>query len=205
MSSKALIFEVIDADADMLGLTGPEMSVLVALVARYNSKRNGAEVWPSIAFVAKKTGFNDKTVRRAKQRLHELELIKIYSDYGKSDVCSINVEIILSLIHPYQNREGSGADPSQNREGYPSQNREGTPPKIGRGITKGITKLNKQIRTFGCSSASKVVDDPKQRQLAVLGIVAGAAEGMRVDCPEQPKIEKTEDSVLPKTAKDADP
>lgn len=189
---KPLTFLLADAGAEALGLTGTQFALLRALVDRYNAVKNGTEVWPSIAYLVRITGFNEKTVRRAKQALQKNEFIKVYSDFGKSDVCSINVDLIRDLADPSQKRQGSSADPSQNREGYPSQNRGGTPPNIGTRIAKGTAKPNNPVPTVGCSANLKVGDGPHQRKMALAGVVAGVSEQMRTVPHETPTEEKPE-------------
>ncbi|KKM61455.1 hypothetical protein LCGC14_1531610, partial [marine sediment metagenome] len=134
---------------------------------------------------------------------HQAQLIKIRRDSGKSDMCTINAELIRNLTDPSQIARGQAVDPSQNARGTPRKLLQ-DPSQIATRTAKGTTKLNSQVLTVGCSSTSKVLEDPRQRQLAVLGIVAGAAERMRVDSAEQPKIKKSDDLPVPKTAKSSD-
>jgi len=47
--SKPVLFLILDAPADWLGVTLTEKAVLVALASHLNARRNGTEVWPSLA------------------------------------------------------------------------------------------------------------------------------------------------------------
>ena len=201
---KPLIFILLDTPAEMLELNLTDKTVLQSLVSHLNQKRNGAEVWPSNERLALLTGGSVNTVRRAKHRLHQAQLIKIQHHSGKSDLCTINEDLIRALADPSQIARGQTADPSQNGRGTPPK-MVGHPSQIGRRTAKGTTKGNNQDSTFGCSSTSKVLEDPRQRKLAVHGIVAGVAERMRADNAEQPKIEKSDEPVLPSAANSGEP
>lgn len=201
---KPLIFVLLNTPAEALGINFTDKAVLQSLVSHVNANRNGTEVWPSNDRLASLTGASIDTIRRAKHRLHESGLIKIRPDSGKSDLCTINSELIHSLADPSQNARGKAADPSQNAGGTPSR-MPGHPSQIATRTAKRTAKGNNQDSTFGCSSTSKVLENPKQRKLAVHGIVAGVADRMRADKAEQPKIEKSDEPVLPSAANSGEP
>ena len=201
---KPLIFVLLDTPAEQLGLNLTDKAVLQSLAGHLNTKRNGTEVWPSNERLAALTGGSVKTVRRAKHRLHQAQLIKIRRDSGKSDMCTINAELIRNLTDPSQIGRGKAVDPSQNGRGTPPKLAL-DPSQIGTRTAKGTTKLNSQDLTVGCSSTSKVLEDPRQRKLAVHGIVAGAAKRMRIDNAEQPTIKKQDEPRVQVSAKGGDP
>ncbi|HNP65502.1 MAG TPA: helix-turn-helix domain-containing protein [Woeseiaceae bacterium] len=201
--SKPLIFVVLDAPASCLDLKLTDKSVLCALVSYLNSRRNGAEVWPGNERLAEQRGTSVDTIRRSKNRLHDSGLIKISRDSGKSDLVTINEGLIRSLCDPQQIARGQEADPPQNAAGTPSKMRgvplancEGTPSKLlgeqpkEQPIEQPSGKSG--LSNLGCSRNSRVADGPHQRKMAMVGIVAEAAESMRVTSQEQPKEEKTD-------------
>lgn len=173
--------------------SGTVKYVLLELVSHVNARRNGTEVWPSIARLASLAGRGESTVRRALQVLEALELIKTRTDNGKSNAYTINVEVIRSLCDPRHGDRGQAADPCHG-EG-------GTPVMVTGDPCHGDTRTAKEqpIRTaegfspFGCSKSSRLVDGDHQRKMALAGVVAGAAGRMRVNHAEQPKEEKPEE------------
>lgn len=188
-AQKNLLFVLMDTPASRLGLNFTDKAVLQALVGHLNQKRNGTEVWPGNERLAELTGGSIDTIRRAKKRLHDSGLIRIRRDSGKSDVCSIDVDAIRALCDPLQNAKGQTADPSQIAGGTPSK-LPGDPSQIATRIAKGTTNLNSQVPTVSHSAMLKVGDGPEQRKMPLAGIIAGAAERMRVSPQEQPTGEK---------------
>lgn len=190
-AARHLVFVLAKTPAKVLGLTGPEKAVLMGFVDCHNGRRNGAEVWPSVATIATRTGFNEKTVRAAKRRLHELGWLRIYTDSGKTDLCAINVEALRVAGDPYQKRQGSESGPLPNPAGDPSQIRQGTPPRSGRRMTKEPPSELQTSLTFGHSTNLKVSAGDQQRKMAFLGMVDEAVERMRPDSQEWPTVKKT--------------
>ena len=198
-----LTYRVIKARAAVFNCGAADKSVLIQMLECMWQEKNGTLVWPSHELIAEQTALAERTVRRAVRHLCDEDLIKLQRTTGRHNVYSINVGLIHRLLATGHTGRSEKADRPHRPVRAATQ--AGQSGLCGRLIAKEQPRNIEEDFLFGCSSASKVVDDPKQRQLPVLGVVAGAAEGMRVDCPEQPKIEKNEDSVLPKTAKDGDP
>lgn len=209
---RPLIFVILDAPAEWLGVNITDKAVLQALVGHLNHKRNGTEVWPSNERLASLTGGSHDTVSRAKTRLHEKGLIKIQRDRGKADLCTINTEMIRTLAHPAsqtipdsEQAVGKSADPTQNAGGPnadPTQIAVGTlrklqgdPTQNAYRTSKRTTEVNHENSSFGCSPISEMVGGPGQRELAVHAVVAGVARKMSTTDPpsaetEQPRLEK---------------
>lgn len=189
--SRPLIFMVIDAPAAALGLTGPEKSVLVALISHLNQSRNGYLVWPSQQRLAAITGFGESTIRRVIRKLEQLELIKRQDSGARHNLYSVSREVIHSLCNT-----------GQSERYYPSQNcvtghSERSIPVRASGNTgqsERLTTKEQPNRTadsfspFGCSANPIVSDGDHQRKLAVHGVVAEAVERMRPTRPEQPTV-----------------
>lgn len=191
---KPLTFVLADASAGALGLNMTDKAVLRALVDRMNSKRNGTEVWPSIDYLADRTGGSLQTIRRSLHRLAGADgghpFIKVRTDSGKSNVYTINAELIRALSDPCQIGRGEKVDPYQNGRGTPAKV-EGDPCQIGTRTAKELAQGNsKEVFPIGCSTSPKVGDGPEQRKLAVHGIVAGASKRMQSPAQEQPTDEK---------------
>ncbi len=200
---KPLIFVLLDAPADSLGLSAQDKSVLIALASHYNAKRSGTEVWPSLARLSGLTGLSERTVRRSLRNIESLELIKCRSKAGTSNLYTINAEIIRGLAHPGHSDRGNAKvmhNPGHSDRGTPVT-LAAPPGHCGPLTANRRAKGKSPLPTVGCSSTSKVLEDPRQRKLPVHGVVAGAADRMRVDDAKQPKIEKNEDSLLPKKAR----
>ena len=204
---KPIIFVIIDAPCNVLGVTAAEKSILTALASHYNAKRSGTEVWPSESRLAELSGLNTRTVRRGLHELQDLEFIKIRPRSGTSNVYSINVEIIRSIADPGHGVRGNVEVIHNPGHGVR------TPPDMvskdpGHGVRQTANRTAKgksQVRTVSCSSTSKVTGDPKQRELAVLQNINAVAESKRIDYGEQPKIKNNQDVVLPKQARGRDP
>lgn len=209
---RPLIFVILDAPAEWLGVNLTDKAVLQALVGHLNHKRNGTEVWPSNERLASLTGGSHDTVSRAKTRLHEKGLIKIQRDRGKADLCTINTDMIRTLADPAsqtipdseqavdksadhtQNAGGRNTDPTQIAGGTVRKLR-GDPTQNAYRTSKRTTEVNHEDSSFGCSPISEMVGPPGQRELPVHAVVAGVAGKMSTTDPpsaktEQPNVEK---------------
>lgn len=111
--ARPLAFVVGDLPAKALGMNMADKAVLRCLVDHLNRQRNGTEVWPSNARIAELTGAHPDTVKKSKVTLHELGLIKIRRDSGKSDLCTINESVIRELGNPPGFSGGAKADPPE--------------------------------------------------------------------------------------------
>lgn len=172
-----------------LGMTMADKAILRCLVDRLNRKRNGTEVWPSNAALARKALAHPDTVKKSKANLHAMGLIKIRRDSGKSDMVTINEDLIRALADPREKAGGSETHPPEKAGGYPPEKAGGTPPKNHPRIAKEQpTGNNQELFPLGCSTEMKVQDGPHQRKLAVHGVVAEAAA--RLKAAEQPREEK---------------
>ena len=188
--SKPLIFVVIDTPAERLGLSVTEKAVLVSLTSHLNAKRNGSEVWPSVARLAALTGASISVARRCMRKLETLGFVKTRTDTGSSNVYSIIVDAIQSATDPGQIDRGNGADPGQIDRPTPVRS-TGDPGQIDRRTTKEQPiRTDESFSPIGCSANLKLKDGDHQRKMALAGVVSKAAKRMRVDHDEQPTIEK---------------
>ena len=198
-----LIFRVIQARAAVLNCSAPDKSVLIQLVECLRPEANGTLVWPSQELIAEQTALGDRTVRRAIKQLCDQDLIKLQRTTGRHNVYSINIGLIHRLLETGHTGRSEKADrPHRPVRAATQAGQSGQSDLL---TTYEQPRNTEEHFLFGCSKASKVLEDPKQRQLAVLAVVAGAAERMRVDSAEQPTIKKSDDLPVPKTAKDGDP
>jgi len=188
---RALIFVILDASTDTLQLNGHQKAVLVSLASHLNPKRNGTEVWPSLARLVALTGFGESTVRRALQKLHAGGLIKIRSDTGKSNTYTVNAEVIQQLTDPCHTGRGQTADPCQADTPTPVT-LTGDPCQADTLTTKEQPIVNTVPSPIGCSGVSDIKDGDHQRKLAVHGLVQSVAEKFTAVQQEQPTEEKTQ-------------
>lgn len=168
-----------------LGMTMADKAILRCLVDRLNRKRNGTEVWPSNAALARKALAHPDTVKKSKANLHAMGLIKIRRDSGKSDMVTINEDLIRALADPREKAGGSETHPPEKAGGYPPEKPGGTPPKNHPRTAKEQLIGNSNISPVSCSTKLKVQDGPHQRKLAVHGVVARAADTLRSPGQEQ--------------------
>lgn len=192
--TRPMIFVLLDAPAEALQLTGQEKAVLLALASHLNAKRNGTEVWPSLARLASLSGFSESTTRRALHKLDRDGLVKIRSDYGKSNTYTVNSEVIHSLADPFHTDRGQAGDPCHSDTPTPST-LTGDPCHTDTLTAKGTANLNSGLSPVGCSRNLTVKENPAQRKLAVHGMVAKAADAMTVQTDEQPTKEKLQRMV----------
>jgi len=160
-------------------------SVLIALVGHLNPRRNGTEVWPSVARLVELTGLGDSTIRRAIRQLEALHLIKIRSDSGRTSLYTINDPVIRGLANPCPGDRGAEANPVPGDRGTPFPGTGHPVPGDRRNSKRTAKGNNKGISSISCSSPERLVDGPHQRKLAVLGLVAEAADRMRSPDREQ--------------------
>lgn len=96
---RPLIFLVLDAKPEILGIGGIEKAVLLQLMQCMNPKENGDVVWPSQATLAAKSGFGKRTVFRGLTVLEQAGLIKKRISRGRmSNRYSIYNHVIESLL-----------------------------------------------------------------------------------------------------------
>lgn len=193
--TRPLIFSLLDAPVDVLGLTLIEKAVLCSLVSHLNAKRNGTEVWPSIDRLMRLTGASRSAVKRAMRRFDELGLVKTRSDTGRTNVYSINVDAIRHRVDPVHGGLGRETDPVHGGLGTRSTENQG-------GVHRGPRTAKEQpigtangFSSFGCSTNLKVSDGDQQRKIAFVSLVDQAVDGMRLDRPEQPNFKKTGDDA----------
>lgn len=199
---KPLIFVVLDAPASFLGLKATDKTVLTTLVSYLNPRRNGTEVWPSNETLGAQIGCKRDAIRRSKMRLQSLDLIKIRADQGKSDLISINVDLIRRLADPAKRASESYPHPTQNATGQepdPTQNATGTLRNLQRDPTQFATRTayeqpkgTSHPSNFGCSTNPKVGDGDQQRKMPLPAVIATAADSMRSPAKEQPTEEKSD-------------
>lgn len=186
---KPLVFVILDAGAAQLGLTCPEKSTLIALASHLNAKRNGTEVWPANARLADLTGLSESSVRRALQKLHALQLIKIRSDNGKSNTYTIDAGVIHSLADPCHSDTPKPADPCHTDTTTPVS-LTGDPCHSDTRTAKEQPIRTAGLSNLGCSRILGVAENPEQRRMPLAGVVARAADAMRPDYQEQPTENK---------------
>ena len=200
--STALIFRVIKASAADLMCSAPDKAVLICLVEAMNQELNGSLVWPGQETIGRQTALCERAVRGAIKKLCDEDLIKLQRRTGRHNVYSINIGLIHRLLETGMRCRSEKAD------------RHEVPVRTARGAGQSGTRCllttkeeprNNQVPTVGCSSTSKVLEDPKQRELSVLGLVAGVVESKRINSGEQPKIEKQDEPRVQVSAKGGDP
>lgn len=191
MSGKPLIFAVIDAPADWLGLNLTEKAILVCLVSHLNSKRNGTEVWPSIDRLALLSGGSRSSIKRALRKFEDLGFIKTRTDSGRSNVYSVHVEVIHSYANPVHCGPGISTNPVHGEPGTRFMVNQGgftVNPEQPKNSQQGTTE---DLSPFGCSTNLKLRDGNHQRKLAVHGMIAGAVKSVSKPDQEQPTIDKS--------------
>ena len=189
MSEANLVFRVLRASAESLGVTAPQKAVLVSYVQALNPKQNGTLAWPGLECVAAQTGYDEKTVRRAIERLCELDLIKLQQRTARHKIYSVNVGVINRLIDESGQKVQSVPDEWAESPGRV----DSVSPVSGHKVQLTANRTAKgtaNLPPIGCSSNLKTGSDPVQRKMALAGIVAGAAESMRIPKQEQPTVEK---------------
>lgn len=109
--------------------------------------------WPSIDRIARWAGCNEKTARKALQRVVDMGAVERRARAGRSDVFTLQMDWDPSRIQPLPISTPPKNDPSLNRDpplpkvaGDPSLIREDTPPKIGTRTVKEPSK-NRQGTT----------------------------------------------------------
>ena len=173
--SVPLIFRVIKAPAAVLNCSAADKAILICMVEAMNQALNGSLVWPGQETMAAQTALCERAVRGAVKKLCDEDLIKLQRRTGRHNVYSINIGLIHRLLETGMRCRSEEAD------------RHEVPVRAARGSGQSGTRCllttkeeprNNQVLTVSCSSTSKVLRDPKQRQLAVHGLVAGAAKRM---------------------------
>lgn len=138
-----------------------DMAAKAVLHALADHADDAGRCWPSIDRVARWAGCNDKTARKAMQRLAELGVISRVHRAGTSDMFTLNYDWHPSQIRdlPDQGPPKDGPslkrpEPLPDQGGGGSQIREDTPPKIGTRTTKEPSR-NRQSTTKGKAADGK--------------------------------------------------
>ena len=123
------------------------MAAKAVLHALADHADESGRCWPSIDRIARWAGCNEKTARKALQRVVDMGAVERQPRAGRSDVYTLQMDWDPSLKQPLPILTPPKNDPSLNRDpplpkttGDPSLIREDTPPKIGTRTVKEPSK-----------------------------------------------------------------
>jgi hypothetical protein len=195
------LYLLLQAPPEALGISGFDKCVLVSYVEELRPEENGTLVWPSQETVALRWGASVRHVGRAVRHLCKLNYMKLHRRTGHGNEYTINVDLIRRTIETGPTVRSLKLDrtPCPTRPDTMS-GQSGHHVRSGRTPCPPNNPLGAQdmpnkppISHLGASAPSKVSRKAVQQQLAVLKLVADAADRMRTTDGEAPNKEKRND------------